>query len=59
MIHFLVNWISLAIGECFVGTGTILSVQMTPLVIIVSIVGGVFVPMISACVIMKGKSKRN
>ncbi len=58
VIHFLVNWISLAIGECFVGTSTILSVQMTPLVIIVSILGGVFVPVISACVIMKGNSNK-
>jgi len=58
VIHFIVNWISLAIGECFVGTSTILSMQMTPLVIIVSILGGVFVPVMSACVIMKGNSNK-
>ncbi len=57
MIHFLVDWISLVIGECFVGTSTVLSVQMSPLVIVVTILGGVFVPVIFAGIIMKSSGE--
>lgn len=52
-IHFLGNWLSLAIGECFIGTSTVLSVQMTPLIIVITIMGGVGVPVLSAYCLMK------
>lgn len=58
IIHFLTDWISLVLGECFVGTSTVLRVQMTPLIIVVTVLGGVFVPVISACFIMNKSCKQ-
>ncbi len=56
-IHFIVDWISLVIGSCFMGANSVLSVQMSPGLIVIMICGGIFIPVISACWIMSGKRK--
>ncbi len=51
-IHFIVDWVSLVIGECFRSTNTILNVKMSPLLIVITILGGVVVPVVAAWKIM-------
>ncbi|NLG05423.1 MAG: CPBP family intramembrane metalloprotease [Clostridia bacterium] len=57
MIHAMVDWISLFVGQCFIGGESVLSIEMTVLQGIVMVILGAVPPIIIAVLLMRKKYK--